>query len=117
MPTTLHFTNMMIPFTVPITSADPLLLLQEHSQDIKSLGVDKLGIFGSFARGEATEESDIDVYVEFQPGKKTYDNLCSLYFFLKELFGRSIDLVTDESLTERKARIILPTVRYARLNS
>jgi predicted nucleotidyltransferase len=36
---------------------------------------------------------------------------------LRELFGRPIDLVTDGALSERKARLILPTVRYATLNA
>ena len=62
-------------------------------------------------------KSDVDVYLEFEEGMKTYDNFFAIHELLEALFGRSIDLVTDGSLTERKARIILPTVRYAAIHS
>jgi len=95
---------------------DPIGLLEGHSKEFRHFGVRKLGVFGSFARGEQTDSSDVDVFVEFFPGRKNFDNFSNLYFFLEDLFGRSIDLVTEESLNERKARIIMPTVRYADLN-
>jgi predicted nucleotidyltransferase len=41
----------------------------------KQFGVAKIGIFGSFARGEERPDSDVDVLVTFQKGKKTFDNL------------------------------------------
>lgn len=82
-----------------------------------ALGAQRIGVFGSFARGEATAENDVDVYLEFAQGRKTYDNFFAIYELLQGLFGRPIDLVTDGSLSERKARIILPTVRYATLNA
>lgn len=96
---------------------EPLKLIEEHAGEITEFGVRRLGIFGSFARGDHTDESDVDVYVEFRPGMKNYDNLCNLYFYLKDLLARPIDLVTKESLSQRKAEVILPTVRYAFLNS
>jgi predicted nucleotidyltransferase len=61
--------------------------------------------------------TDVGVYLEFAKGKKNYDNFFAIYELLQGLFGRPIDLVTDGSLSERKARIILPTVRYASLNA
>ena len=96
---------------------DPLVLIEAHADELRALGAQRIGVFGSFARGEATAESDVDVYLEFAKGKKSYDNFFAIYELLQELFGRSIDLVTDGSLNERKARIILPTVRYAALNT
>ncbi|MGE0825251.1 MAG: nucleotidyltransferase family protein [Candidatus Binatia bacterium] len=96
---------------------DPLALIEKHAAELRDLGAQRIGVFGAFARGEATAESDIDVYLEFATGQRTYDNCFAIYELLHGLFGRPIDLVTDGSLSERKARIILPTVRYARLNS
>lgn len=96
---------------------DPLTLIEAHAAELRTLGAQRVGIFGSFAKGEATAESDVDVYLEFAKGKKNYDNFFAIYELLQEVFGRPIDLVTDGSLSERKARIILPTVRYASLNA
>ena len=96
---------------------DPLALIENHAAELRALGARRIGVFGSFARGEATAESDVDVYLEFAKGRKTYDNFFAIYELLQGLFGRPNDLVTDSSLSERKARIILPTVRYATLNA
>jgi predicted nucleotidyltransferase len=96
---------------------DPLTLIEAHAAELRALGAQRIGVFGSFARGEATVESDVDVYLEFAKGKKNYDSFFAIYELLQGLFGRPINLVTDGSLSERKARIILPTVRYASLNA
>jgi predicted nucleotidyltransferase len=96
---------------------DPLALIEKHAAELHTLGAQRIGVFGSFTREEATAESDVDVYLEFAKGQKTYDNFFAIYELIEGLFGRPIDLVTDGSLSERKARIILPTVRYATLNA
>ena len=96
---------------------DPVTLIETHAAELRALGARKIGVFGSFARGEQTPESDVDVYLEFAEGMKTYDNFFGIHELLRELFGRPIDVVTDGSLNERKARLILPTVRYAALNA
>jgi len=59
----------------------------------------------------------VDVYVEFTPGGRTYDNFFALHELLEKLLGRRVDLVTDKALTETKARLILPTVRYASVHA
>ena len=94
-----------------------ITLIEAHAAELQALGARKIGIFGSFAKGEETPESDVDIYLEFADGMKTYDNFFAIYELLQNLFGRSIDLVTDGSLTERKARLILPTVHYAKINA
>ncbi len=96
---------------------DPLALIEAHAQELHALGARRIGVFGSFARESATPQSDVDVYVEFSEGMKTYDNFYAIYELLRELFGRPIDLMTDGALSEKKARLILPTVRYASLNA
>jgi len=52
--------------------------------------VDKIGLFGSYAKGKETEDSDIDIYVEFR--HKTFDNLAGLWNYLEELYHKKIDL-------------------------
>ena len=96
---------------------DPLALIEAHAQELHALGARRIGVFGSFARETATPQSDVDVYVEFSEGMKTYDNFYAIYELLRELFGRPIDLVTDGALSEKKARLILPTVCYASLDA
>jgi uncharacterized protein len=92
---------------------NPLAIIREHLEEIRRLGARRVGVFGSFANGNAVEDSDVDVYVEFDDAKRTYDNFFALHELLEKSFGRRVDLVTDKALTETKARIILPTVRYA----
>jgi predicted nucleotidyltransferase len=95
---------------------NPLAAMQDHLDEINRLGALRVGVFGSFARGEAGEDSDVDVYVEFDEAKRTYDNFFALHELLENLFHRRVDLVTDKALAETKARLILPTVRYASRN-
>lgn len=95
---------------------DPLIKLREHLAEFRALGARRIGVFGSFVRGEAREDSDVDVYVEFDDRQRTYDNFFDLHERLEKLFGRPVDLVTDRSLTETQARLVLPTVRYASLH-
>ena len=92
---------------------NPLAVIQAHDAELRALGARRVGVFGSFARGEARDDSDVDVYVEFEDDKRTYDNFFALHELLEELLDRRVDLVTDKALTETKARLILPTVRYA----
>ncbi len=78
---------------------DFLQVLRENEKEIKKrFGVAKIGIFGSTARGEANRDSDIDILVEFEEGKKTFDNFMDLAFFLEGIFGRKVDLLTPLGL-------------------
>ncbi len=96
---------------------DPLKLMEAHAAKLRKLGAQRIGVFGSFVRGEDTPESDVDIYLEFAAGMKSYDNFFAIHEFLQGLFERPIDLVTDGSLSQRKSRLILPTVRYATLDA
>ncbi len=62
----------------------------------KEYGIDKVYLFGSYARGEATEDSDIDFYVEFsRPLGLRY---CSFYSDIEERIGKSVDIITKDGL-------------------
>ena len=87
-------------------------LIEEHQHRIKTLGVKKLGLFGSFARREQGVESDVDLLVEFEQGKKTFDNFMQLSFFLEDLFERRVELVTPESISPHIRPHILSEVEY-----
>ncbi len=89
-------------------------ILKEHEKTIRErFHVRKIGVFGSFARGEEREGSDVDVLVEFVRGCKTYDNYMDLKFFLEDLFSRKVDLVTVEALRPQLKEGILQEVVYA----
>ena len=61
-------------------------------------GVKKIGIFGSFARGEQTKKSDVDVLVDFAEGYATLRNFVELAERLEALFRRNVDLITVEGI-------------------
>ncbi|MHA8067303.1 nucleotidyltransferase family protein [Aquirufa sp. ROCK2-A2] len=82
------------------TKQDLLEVLFQHGATIKSYGVSSLGLFGSFINGTYTEESDIDFLVDFEPSKKSFDNFMDLSFFLEDLLGRKVELVTTQSLSK-----------------
>ncbi|MCF2137862.1 MAG: nucleotidyltransferase family protein [Candidatus Thorarchaeota archaeon] len=77
-----------------------LKLFEENKQVLqREFGVKKIGVFGSYARGEGTKHSDIDVIVVFEEGQKTFDNYMGLAFFLERLFGKKVDLLTPEGIS------------------
>lgn len=73
--------------------------LKDERKQLTLLGVKTIGLFGSFVRGSQTSSSDIDMLVEFMPGKHTFDNFMEVAFFLEELLGRKVELVTAEALS------------------
>lgn len=87
--------------------------MRRHSDELKTYGVKKVGLFGSFARHSQTAKSDIDVLVEFGRGEKTFDNYMDLKFFLEKIFKRKVDLVIKEALKARIKNRVLLEVKYA----
>lgn len=78
-----------------------ITLLQAHKAEIISrFGVKRLALFGSTARDEAREDSDVDVLVDFiEP--TTFDGYFDLKFLLESLLGREVDLVCENSVRPR----------------
>lgn len=75
-----------------------LAVLTEHQQDLAGrYGVKRLAVFGSAARDELAASSDIDLLVEFaEPA--TFKGYMDLKFFLEDVLGRPVDLVTEKAL-------------------
>jgi len=95
-----------------MTSDEILRKLEENRDTIRGFGVRRLGIFGSYARGEQTETSDMDFLVEFD--KKTFRNYMNLKFFLERLFDRPCDLVIAEAVKPRLRKPIFEGTVYAK---
>ena len=94
------------------TKSSVLSLIGEHRDRFRTLGVIRIGLFGSFVREEQSQESDLDLLVEFEQEKKTFDNFMQLSFFLEDLFKRRVELVTRESLSPYIGPHILKEVEY-----
>ncbi len=76
-------------------------LLHDHLNPIQQrFGVKQVGLFGSAARDELNEESDIDVLVEFK-GPATFDAYMDLKLYLEDLFAKKVDLITASGLNPR----------------
>jgi predicted nucleotidyltransferase len=97
------------------TKQDILYVLDQNRSHLRALGVRRIGLFGSFVRGEQRPDSDIDLLVEFEPGRKTFDTFMELSFFLEEVLQHRIELVTLESLGPYLGPHILKGVEYVAL--
>ncbi len=79
--------------------------IRNHHTEIRQYGVKRLGLFGSFARGEEQTTSDLDFVVEFE--HKTFDAYMGLKQYLEELFGCHVDLVLPNTIKTRiRSRIL-----------
>ena len=86
-------------------------------QGIKSktarLGIREIGLFGSYLRNEQTEKSDIDILIDFDPLKETYDNYLAVYDLIEDLFkGQKVEVVTRNGLSPFIGPKILNEVEY-----
>lgn len=66
--------------------------INKNSNVLRSFGVKRLLLIGSYARGEAKRDSDIDFVVEFKKGRGLFDDYACLLNFLEDLFKKDIDL-------------------------
>lgn len=84
---------------------DVLCLLSEHRRELEHAGVRSLACFGSVARDEARADSDVDILVEFTD-RPSFLRYMDLKFYLEELLGRQVDLVTRKALRPQlRARV------------
>jgi uncharacterized protein len=88
-------------------------ILVSNSKRIKTFGVRSISVFGSVARDDAADHSDIDLLVEFDKPIGLFA-FCHLRRFLVEILGCSVDLVTPDALKQQlKDRILREAVRVA----
>ena len=80
-----------------LTEKEIMVLLKEHRDILRKYKVKRIGLFGSYVRGEQKRQSDIDFLVEFE--EPTFDNFMDLAFYFEGLFGKKIELITNGSLS------------------
>ena len=85
-------------------------LLETHRAEIKAFGVLELGLFGSFAREEQTEKSDVDILVDLK--RETFRDYMGLLNFLEDLFLRKVDLVMKDTIKPMIRDRILRETQY-----
>jgi len=96
-----------------LTEEEILKRIEKNKDKIKKFGAKKIGLFGSYIRGEQKSGSDIDILVEFRKGMKTFDNYMDLKFFLEDLFNCKVDLVIIGTIKSDLEPYILEKARYA----
>ena len=97
------------------TKRDIKDLIIQNKALIAGFGAKSLGLFGSFTRNDQDSKSDVDLLVEFVPGKKNYDNYINLAYFLEDLFGRKVELITPNGLSKYLKKQIIDTTEYVSL--
>ncbi len=88
-----------------------LRTLAEHGDKLYELGARKLGLFGSFVRGEQTPDSDIDILVSL--ARPSYRDYSHVRFYLEDLFERRVDLIIEADLREELRPYIMREVVFA----
>ena len=89
-----------------LTKDKVLQLLRQHSPVLaERFGVTRLALYGSFARDQATENSDVDILARFDP-RPDWKRYFGAQFYLEDLLGRPVDLAMDGELRPE----ILPNV-------
>ena len=95
-----------------MTREEILAMIAPYQSQLRELGVSELALFGSYARGEATDASDIDFIVDFE--RKSFDSYMAIKELLESLFQRRVDLVMKSSIKARlRDRILAEAVRAA----
>jgi hypothetical protein len=80
--------------------------LRSYLPDLRrDFGVRRIALFGSTARDEAGQESDLDLLVDFAVGP-TFDSFMGLKFYLEDRLGKRVDLVTSDALKPRMRPVV-----------
>jgi uncharacterized protein len=83
--------------------------LKAHETELKRLGVEHLYLFGSTARGDATESSDVDLFFDYEKGKFGLFELMDVKEYAISILGRRTDIMTRDSLHKAIRRQIEAT--------
>jgi len=85
-------------------------IIDQHRPELKrQFHVDKIGVFGSYARGDQKKRSDVDFLVTFDTDISLFDHV-DLNLYLKELMGRKVDVIPHDNLRPELRKYILKDV-------
>lgn len=90
-------------------------LISDNKQAFSKYGASRVGLFGSFVRGDQTGSSDVDLLVDFKPGQKNYRNLLGTAELAEGLVGRKVEIVTVGSVSPFIAPYIEKEIEYVQV--
>jgi len=97
-----------------LSQQEILNVLSTHLNQWKSeFGIIKIGLFGSYCINQQTEESDIDLIVEFENHALSFDNYMDFKIVLEDYFQKQIDLVIKDDIKPALRSTILESAKYA----
>lgn len=95
------------------TKENILKTLKSNKSRLLKLGVKNVGLFGSYLRNEQSNESDIDLLVDFEPERENFDNYMAVYDLFENLFkNEKVEVVTKNGLSQYIGPKILNEVHY-----
>jgi len=90
-----------------------LTTIKSHKPDLLKYGIRLIGLFGSYARNEQSDNSDIDILIDFDPEEENFDNYMAVCDLIENLFGkRKTEIVTKNGLSQYIGPKILNEVIY-----
>ncbi len=96
-----------------ITKEQILDTLKQHKLEISKFGVSDIGLFGSYVRNEQTLKSDIDLLIDFDKGKESFDNLMAVCDIFEDIFrNEKVEVITKNGLSQYIGPKILKEVLY-----
>jgi len=97
-----------------MTNKEKILhILRSNKPRLSELGVRNVGLFGSYVRNEQSDESDIDLLIDFEPGKEKFDNLMAAYDLFENIFkNQKVEVITKNGLSPHIGPRILKEVQY-----
>lgn len=97
-----------------MTTTDQILTkLKASKPELSKFGVKNIGLFGSYMRNQQTTNSDIDLLIDFEPGKESFDNLMAAYDLFENIFqGEKIEVITKNGLSKYIGPQILQNIVY-----
>jgi predicted nucleotidyltransferase len=90
-----------------------LTTIRENKKELLRFGILRVGLFGSYVRGDESEKSDIDLLIDFDPDHENFDNFMAVCNILEQLFrNEKLEIVTKNGLSPYIGPKILKEVQY-----
>ncbi len=87
--------------------------LKSNKKEISKYGIISIGLFGSYVRNEQSDNSDIDILIEFDKEKESFDNYMAVYDIIEGLFkNQKVEIVTKNGLSPYIGPKILNEITY-----
>jgi predicted nucleotidyltransferase len=95
------------------TKENIIAILKFYKPELLKFGVQNIGLFGSYVRGEQSSRSDIDLLIDFEPDKENFDNYMAVYDIVEHIFkDQKVEVVTKNGLSKYIGPKILKDVLY-----